>query len=156
MPTSNLIAKLRRASAARQNSRCFYCGYLMWETDQSVFAARFALTLRAATRFQCTAEHLVARQDGGGDTEGNIAAACRFCNTTRHKSAKPRSAPAYRIYVQGRLKAHKWHPQKTQALAPPAETSGLRKVIQQGHPQIAPVTFAGSMRNSRPPILGIR
>jgi len=31
-----------------------------------------------------TAEHLVARMDGGKDTRQNIVAACRRCNEMRH------------------------------------------------------------------------
>jgi 5-methylcytosine-specific restriction endonuclease McrA len=33
----------------------------------------------------CTAEHLVARMDGGRDTRDNIVAACRRCNAARHQ-----------------------------------------------------------------------
>jgi len=55
---------LRRQASREQAGRCFYC-------------------LQPMGR-DATAEHLVARMDGGKDTRGNIVAACRCCNASRH------------------------------------------------------------------------
>lgn len=65
---------------------------------------------KTAAPLRCTAEHLVARQDGGKDVEGNIAAACLLCNSSRHKRKTPPAPDAYRAFVQGRLAKGKWHP----------------------------------------------
>lgn len=57
----------------------------MWESDPESFARHHGISSATAKRFQCTAEHLVARQDGGKDTAANIVAACAYCNHGRHK-----------------------------------------------------------------------
>jgi len=57
-----------------------------------------------------TAEHLVARMDGGRNTRGNIAAACRCCNAGRH-ALFPRGAPdpeTYQAFVLLMGKAGLW------------------------------------------------
>lgn len=108
MPSS--LAKHRRAAFARQNGRCHYCGFPMWLEDPAELSARFALGVRDAARLQCTAEHLVARQDGGGDGAHNIVAACRFCNATRHRLSSPPDPAKYRLRVLCRLNAGRWHP----------------------------------------------
>lgn len=78
-----------------QRGRCCYCGNPMWEAaiepvDDA--KARFAeprLEKWFATpdaqleSFRCTAEHRVARSDGGTDSPDNIVAACMLCNSTR-------------------------------------------------------------------------
>jgi len=46
---------------------------------------------------EVTAEHLVARMDGGKNTRTNIAAACRRCNADRH-ALFPAGAPAPETY----------------------------------------------------------
>lgn len=56
---------LRRCACRKQDGRCFYC-------------------LKPMGR-DVTAEHLVARMDGGNDTPANIVAACRRCNAARHQ-----------------------------------------------------------------------
>lgn len=58
------LRSLRRRACREQDGRCFYC-------------------LQPMTH-DVTAEHLVARMDGGKDTRGNIVAACRRCNESRH------------------------------------------------------------------------
>jgi 5-methylcytosine-specific restriction endonuclease McrA len=106
---SNL--KTARARAYRaQSGRCCYCGAPTWLTDLETFARKHSLRLRGARWFQATAEHLVARQDGGGAGD-NIAVACRFCNHHRH--ARKGSAPtpdAYRQTVRRRLALGRWWP----------------------------------------------
>lgn len=56
---------LRRSACAAQGGLCFYCLQRMGN--------------------DVTAEHLVARMDGGNDVPGNIVAACEECNAARHK-----------------------------------------------------------------------
>jgi len=73
MRTQHLhLQSLRRRACREQGGRCFYC-------------------LRPMGR-NVTAEHLVARMDGGKDTASNIVAACRRCNEARH-ALVPGAAP---------------------------------------------------------------
>lgn len=96
----------------------------MWR-DSPDELSPLGLRRRMATPLRCTAEHLLAQQDGGNDVESNIAAACWLCNTRRHKRKSPPSPDAYRALVQRRLNQGKWHPpavirlRKTQAAHPP-------------------------------------
>jgi 5-methylcytosine-specific restriction endonuclease McrA len=110
MPSS--LSKHRRAAFHRQNGRCHYCGFPMWLEDPAELAIAFGLTIRDAARLQCTAEHLIARQDGGGDGAGNIVAACRFCNATRHRRSSPPDPESHRHRVLCRLNAGRWHPKQ--------------------------------------------
>jgi hypothetical protein len=80
----------------------------MWHDSLSEFAARFGIPERLAPRFQCTAEHLTARQDGGTHRATNIAAACRHCNLQRHRQKVPMAAEAFRAHVQKRVAQGKW------------------------------------------------
>lgn len=100
----------RNAAYAAQNGRCFYCGFPMWRTDRAAFAASHGLTLRQALRFQCTGEHLVAQRDRGSHGRGNIVAACRHCNLTRHRLLPPPEPTTYRNWVQTRTARGRWHP----------------------------------------------
>lgn len=70
----------------------------------------FGLPVRTANALRCTAEHLVAQQGGGKEVTGNIAAACRVCNSRRHKRTSPPYPEAYRAFVQKRLAKGKRHP----------------------------------------------
>jgi hypothetical protein len=54
---------LRRAACREQRGLCFHCCQPMVKP---------------------TAEHLIARRDGGADTRGNVVAACLSCNHSRH------------------------------------------------------------------------
>lgn len=60
-------------------------------------------------RLQCTAEHLVARGEGGPDCDANIVAACAHCNRTRHKRISLPKPEAYRQDVAKRVKRGAWH-----------------------------------------------
>ncbi len=85
----------------------------MWSADPKQFAAESLMSVGTAARFQCTAEHLIARCDGGTDSRKNIVAACRFCNATRHENRrKPPSPMEYEIHVQKRSKRGKWLPRE--------------------------------------------
>ncbi|WP_363168790.1 hypothetical protein [uncultured Lamprocystis sp.] len=46
---------------------------------------------------------MVARQDGGSCSRENIAAACRFCNSNRHRRKDPPNPDVYRQFVQNCL-----------------------------------------------------
>ena len=103
------IYKHRFAAFNRQNGHCYYCEYPMWLESSEEFAASFDISKSAAFRFQCTAEHLVARQDGGKDSPKNIVAACRFCNMTRHRFPTPPDPAVYRRHVMHRVRSGRWH-----------------------------------------------
>lgn len=103
---------LRNRAFQDQKGRCFYCSAMMWLSAPEHFSREFGISIRAAYRFQCTAEHLIARRDGGRDTKENVVAACRFCNLARHKRAKPPAPERYRAIVQGHLERRRWHPER--------------------------------------------
>ncbi|MFT3807262.1 HNH endonuclease [Arenimonas sp.] len=81
----------------------------MWLDDLPIFATLYRLPSRQARQLQCTAEHLLARRDGGDDSPDNIAAACRFCNAHRHQRKSPPSPLRYRELVSKRLARGSWH-----------------------------------------------
>lgn len=101
MPT---LQHLRTLAYHRQHGRCCYCDLPMWLSSP----AELKLRNRAAKPFQCTAEHLLARRDGGRDVAVNIAAACWLCNTRRHQRKTPPHPDAYRALVQRRMARGKW------------------------------------------------
>ncbi|WP_170396718.1 MULTISPECIES: HNH endonuclease [Ruegeria] len=101
-----------------QNGRCYYCGFLMWSGNQSLFAKTLGVSTACVSRLQCTAEHLNARSDGGLDSDANIVAACLHCNRTRHKAATILGPHPYRLKVQDRISAGKWHPRCLWGAAP--------------------------------------
>jgi hypothetical protein len=107
MPTK--LAQLRAQAFARQQGLCIYCLSPMWLKDAGAFAARHHLTTRQARWYQCTAEHLTARKDGGGDTPDNIAAACHHCNWGRHARKKAKDAQSFTVFVQQRMARGGWH-----------------------------------------------
>ncbi|SNS18430.1 HNH endonuclease [Antarctobacter heliothermus] len=102
------IKKLRKQKWAAQKGRCYYCGQLMWEHDADAFQREHGVTRGLTQKFQCTAEHLTARSEGGGDVDDNIVAACLFCNRTRHAAKKPLDPRRYRRRVQARLEKGGW------------------------------------------------
>lgn len=103
------LTRSRSVAFTRQSGRCFYCGCEMWLCNSQDFCARYSLTPVQAKRFQCTGEHLLAKQDGGGTGQDNIVAACAFCNRTRHKRKKPLEPDAYGAYVRKQLAKRSWH-----------------------------------------------
>src|SRR5688572_10930892 len=112
----NTLSKNRSKAFKRQQGRCFYCSCLMWLDQPAIFAAKHKFTLREVARFQCTAEHLQARQDGGGNNQSNIVAACLFCNKKRHARLEPLSVEPYKQLVASRLKRSRWHPREYRRL----------------------------------------
>ncbi|MNL45455.1 hypothetical protein D3C87_1681030 [compost metagenome] len=110
MPTqSKTLIKSRSTAFERQGGRCYYCEFPMWRGSVEYFARLHDVTLGQARQFQCTAEHLLARQDGGGNGRSNIVAACWACNQRRHKRKHPLSPETYRELVQQRLDQGRWH-----------------------------------------------
>jgi hypothetical protein len=83
----------------------------MWTTDAAAFASAFGLSARQCRRFQLTAEHLVPRSAGGGNSRSNIAAACVHCNTARHRLRRPPCPQNFRELVRTRMRCGRWHPQ---------------------------------------------
>jgi hypothetical protein len=81
----------------------------MWQTHLKVFARNYGLTVAAAKKLRCTAEHLVARRDGGLDAPQNVVAACLFCNQQRHYQKQPLEPNEYAAYVRREHVAGRWH-----------------------------------------------
>ena len=84
------LKKLRDEAYNRQGGHCWYCGRPM-----------LAAVDKRPTR--CTAEHLLARCEGGRDVTQNVVAACWLCNSRRHRRKRPLTPEAYLKYVRGRL-----------------------------------------------------
>jgi|SRR6185503_18125039 len=85
------IKRFRDAAFVFQRGLCHYCAKPMWRHDPAAFVAAQGVTLRQARQLQSTAEHLLARRDGGGDTADNIVAAHLACNRGRHRRKVPPS-----------------------------------------------------------------
>ncbi|MCA2376975.1 HNH endonuclease [Agrobacterium sp. 22-211-1] len=115
MPSKNKLKNLRKQATQRQGGRCFYCERPMWDTNPQEFIVRYGISPGLAKRFQCTAEHVEARRDGGKDVAANIVAACRFCNATRHKAKRPLDADTHAQQVRRRLAKGRWHPPQVKA-----------------------------------------
>lgn len=79
------LKTLRSRSFHFQEGRCYYCDAPMWFPTPG----ELSLRSRASHAYQCTAEHLLARQDGGKDVASNVVAACDLCNLRRHKASQP-------------------------------------------------------------------
>lgn len=104
------IAKRRERRWIEQHGLCHYCRQPMWTgaNGRQAFAEAFRVSERFAAAFQCTAEHLKPRGEGGTDRAENIVAACRFCNVTRHRRARPLAPEAYALHVRRRLGKGHW------------------------------------------------
>jgi 5-methylcytosine-specific restriction endonuclease McrA len=108
MPTK--LASRRLTAFERQSGRCFYCGLPMWLEHPHELADRITCKPPALGALRCTAEHLLARQDGGRDGAGNIAAACLSCNRRRHQRKHALEPSLFRNFVRKRVRKGKWHP----------------------------------------------
>lgn len=84
----------------------------MWSVDGQEFARDHGLPPRLVKHLQCTAEHLLPREDGGQDIASNIVAACRWCNKMRHQSRRGKAPDplSYRSKVLGLIGMKRWHP----------------------------------------------
>lgn len=105
-------SEARQKAYKQQTGRCYYCGCPMWtNNDIEKFAKKYSISTEQAKKLQCTAEHLVARCDGGSNEQSNIVAACYFCNQNRHKQKKPPVPLEYKKHVKNRIKTGKWFDQ---------------------------------------------
>ncbi|RRN75443.1 HNH endonuclease [Agrobacterium deltaense] len=110
MPSSNTIKNLRQRAARMQGWRCFYCQLPIWNSSPEELMKRYGMPRGLTKRFQCTAEHVKAKCDGGEDVAANIVAACLFCNATRHRTKHPLDATKHAFVVRSRMAKGKWHP----------------------------------------------
>lgn len=104
-----ILIKSRSKAFNLQHGHCIYCESPMWLDDPETFAKQYKITHKCAALLKCTAEHLLARQDGGKDVESNIVAACHFCNQKRHKCKKPKDPISYKRFVSSRLGKGRWN-----------------------------------------------
>jgi len=107
---SSSIRSYRALSFKNQNGLCFYCNQPMWTKNLKEFCQLYRVTEDSAQLLKCTAEHIVARQDGGTNQRTNIVAACLFCNRTRHQEKNALSAEKYKVKVSNLMSKNKWHP----------------------------------------------
>ena len=123
------VKQARLRAFRSQNGNCFYCELPMLPAAQE-----------GPSSLLCTAEHLLARCDGGSDSPRNIVAACRHCNSRRHARARPLSAELFKAHVKKRVAAGKWHPAEA------------RRVAQEVAARPAPVTVTlqGSLELQTP------
>ena len=104
---SGNIKSLRSTAYSHQAGHCYYCNMPMWTTNPQEISSKYGIKQKQAKLFQCTAEHLQARKDGGGNSKSNIVAACLFCNQLRHRLKNPPEPEKYKEWVQRRLKQKK-------------------------------------------------
>lgn len=98
----------RHIAFQNQSNLCFYCNAPMWEKEATSFLSQFRLTKRQIPLFRCTAEHLIARCDGGTNIRENIVAACWYCNQTRHRFPNAPDPSTYKKIVTKSSRAGKW------------------------------------------------
>lgn len=151
MPKS--LVSLRKTAFLRQGGTCFYCGLPVWETEPELFRRRFGLSKGQVTPLRATAEHLIARQDGGRDTPENVVAACIHCNRTRHRCKRPMSPLALRERVQTRMASRRWHPACSFKGFPLLARAGSASEGSQANltarkPGLAHLTTAGQFRDT--------
>ncbi|MBS8225349.1 hypothetical protein [Vannielia litorea] len=106
---NSALQTIRTRKFAEQKGLCHYCMQAMWSGDPKTFCAQHGISRRKAKLFQCTAEHLLANQNGGVVSATNIVAACRYCNATRHRAKRPLEPEAYKRKVANRLEAGRWN-----------------------------------------------
>jgi 5-methylcytosine-specific restriction endonuclease McrA len=106
---SKTVQKNRLNAFIKQNGRCYYCGSLMWMENPQEFAKTHSISLKNAKQLLCTAEHVIAKCDGGTNSNENIVASCRHCNKTRHRRKNPPDSQKYKKQVQERVAQKKWH-----------------------------------------------
>ena len=105
----NPIAHYRAQAYAAQHGRCFYCHVEMCNGHPAPFAQSHGISIAQAQLLECTAEHLIARKDGGRNTRENIVAACRTCNNRRHLRKRPLPPDLHRARVQRAMARGRWH-----------------------------------------------
>lgn len=120
--TSTTLKKIRARAYQAQGGRCYYCDHPMWITSNCSEQA----SSRLPAAYQCTAEHLLARCEGGKDSASNVVAACLRCNLRRHRRKGAAPEPeAYQRHVRKRIAMGKWHPElQTKRTSAAMKTTG--------------------------------
>ena len=103
------LKKPRQIAFVRQNGKCCYCHQPMWNANPTEYAERHSLSPGRTSLMRCTGEHLIAHKDGGSSKVENIAAACLFCNTRRHRLKTVKTPENFETYVLNRLRKGGWH-----------------------------------------------
>lgn len=103
------LKQYRYSAFLLQSGLCYYCQQPIWLEEPKTFSKTYHLSSKQCRLFRCTAEHLLAQQDGGGTSKDNIVAACYYCNQLRHKRKKPMNPPRFKAYVYGRMKRGGWN-----------------------------------------------
>lgn len=160
------LNSLRLRASKRQHHRCHYCKFPMWHKDSAAFLRAYpCVRARHVHLLACTAEHLIARQDGGRDTADNIVAACWWCNRERHRGRahKAPDAARYEAWVLRQVVLGRWHPVAASLMrrfgqstmgeegvypGPQADFPGIQRTVQAGSP-IAPPRFVRARASSR-------
>ena len=110
MKKTYLQRRTRTRACRRQAGHCIYCECLMWQgSNIDAFCAQHDLDPEHAQQLRCTAEHLLARCDGGSNAASNIAAACLYCNLKRHACRKAKASHNYARYVRAQMRKNQWH-----------------------------------------------
>ena len=97
------IQSVRKRACVHQEWHCHFCGLPM--------LASSAPDAKRMPGLRESAEHLVAKQHGGGNERSNIVAAHVVCNQRRHARARELSPEAFQIMVRSRLAKGRWHPE---------------------------------------------
>ena len=126
------LVKLRLLAAEAQHYRCYYCESPIWESDQYAFGRLHCLRPKQAALLRSTAEHLLARRDGGRDAQCNIVAACLHCNRSRHAVPAPKDPPAYREHVMSRMRRGRWLVGLLRLPSPIEQLNAVASVAQPG------------------------
>ena len=103
--------KHRFTAYYQQQGLCIYCEKPMWLDDIKAFAKQQSITTDQAKQSKCTAEHLIPKSEGGENAQRNIAAACLFCNKTRHKCKHPLDPIRFKKRVMNRVAKNRWNNQ---------------------------------------------
>ena len=107
MPTQ--IQKSRLFAFKQQQGRCFYCRKSTWLPGRAQGSEPELVDRKYDPCLRCTAEHLIARKDGGKAGRANIVAACWYCNQQRHRTLDPLVPSEYVQSVRNQLHAGRWH-----------------------------------------------
>ncbi|AMK24413.1 HNH endonuclease [Sphingobium sp. TKS] len=103
------LQKIRQNQVKAQAGCCYYCEQPMWLENVTRFAKKYRLSAKRAAFLRATAEHLIARSEGGKDREANIVAACHYCNWQRHRAQTALEPAEFMKRVRIRLAHGRWH-----------------------------------------------
>lgn len=113
LPTSETpmqtLQRIRIQAFHAQGGRCYYCQLPMWIASPPSLPAAGGVKRLTSQALRCTAEHLIAKCDGGRDQAANIVAVCEFCNRRRHRRKCALPAERFRELVSRRMAIGKWH-----------------------------------------------